>query len=348
MTLSYAVIGTGAIGGYYGGRLAEAGCDVHFLLRSDYAHVKAHGLSVKSVEGDFSLPNVQAYDNPVDMPPVDVVLVCLKTTQNKHLPELLPPIKEGGAILPLQNGFDIESSIEQILKERLEDVPTIFGGLCFICASKVGAGRIEHIDYGRLLLGEYMPAVSSQFAPVDLLKAIAVDFNRAKIATDITNDLPMARWLKLVWNVPYNGLSVVLNATTAEMMADSHVRELILALMREVVAIANAWGAQNDSLAEKAAKEKDDEETGFAEIDLESNVVERSLSDDIVEQMFEQTETMPAYATSMKLDFDRKSPLETDAIFRAPLEVAKALDVAAPAMTMLYQQLMFLDAQNRR
>jgi len=324
MTLSYAVIGTGAIGGYYGGRLAESGCDVHFLLRSDYGHVSAHGMVVDSVKGDFALQPVNAYSSAASMPPVDVALVCLKTTNNHLLPGLLPSLKPGGAVLLLQNGFGVEAAVEQIWREALERVPTLFGGLCFICAHKIAPGHIRHIDYGRLMLGEHIAAVSDQFAPVNLLKAIAIDFNRANIETDITNDLAMARWLKLVWNVPYNALSVVLNATTAEMMADEGTRTLILTLMQEVVSVANRWGEQNNKGEERA------------------------LSDDVIEQMFEHTETMPAYLTSMKLDFEQKRPLEIETILGTPLKIAKELDVAVPAMDMLYQQLAFLNARNLR
>ncbi|MEM6449440.1 MAG: putative 2-dehydropantoate 2-reductase [Cyanobacteria bacterium P01_D01_bin.105] len=328
MTLSYAVLGTGAIGGYYGGRLSKSGCDVHFLLRSDYAHVNANGIVVESVDGDFSLPDAKAYSDPVDMPPVDVVLVCLKTTHNQYLYDLLPPLKSDAVILTLQNGLAVESSIEERLKARMASVPTIFGGLCFICANKVGPGHIRHIDYGRLMLGEHVPAVSSQFAPVERLKAIATDFNRANVATDITHDLPMARWLKLVWNIPYNGLSVVLNATTEEMMADSEVRALIVTLMREVVVIANAWGQAN------------------AKVSIQAEAEDRALSEDVIEQMIEHTETMPAYLTSMKLDFDQKRPLELESILGAPLQIAKSLGVSAPTITMLQQQLTFLNARN--
>lgn len=76
--LKYAVIGTGAIGGYYGARLQQAGCEVHFLLRSDYAQVRENGLIIESISGDFALPEVNAYSDPAQMPPVDVVIVALK------------------------------------------------------------------------------------------------------------------------------------------------------------------------------------------------------------------------------------------------------------------------------
>lgn len=320
MSLRYAIIGTGAIGGYYGARLQQAGCDVHFLLRSSYDHVKKHGLQVESVDGDFELPQVNAYNNPADMPPVDVAVVALKTTQNSNLPELLPALKEGGAILSLQNGFGVEAAISEKLEEKNTSVPTIVGGLCFICSNQIAPGHFRHLDYGRILLGLH----SQPCVPTPLLEKIAADFAKANVQADTTDDLPMARWRKLVWNVPYNGLSVVLNATTAAMMADRGVRSLIATLMQEVVTTANAWG------------------------ETLSPGCDRRLPPDIIDSMLAHTEEMSPYRTSMKIDYDEKRPLEIEAILSNPIRVAHEIGIAVPSMTMLQQQLVFLNIRNRR
>ena len=92
MTIRYGIIGTGALGGFYGGMLAKARREVHFLFRSDYEHVRKNGLRIDSVNGNFHLPEVNAYQNSQVMPLCDVILVCLKTTGNHHLPELIKPI----------------------------------------------------------------------------------------------------------------------------------------------------------------------------------------------------------------------------------------------------------------
>ncbi len=321
-SLRYAIIGTGAIGGYYGARLQQSGCDVHFLLRSSYDHVKAYGLRIESVAGDFELPQVNAYNDPADMPPVDVVVVALKTTQNRNLPELLPALNEGGAILSLQNGFGVEAAIvRQIEQQNIS--ASIFGGLCFICSNQIAPGHFRHMEYGRVLLGvhnqQHQPC-----QPTALLKEIAADFTQANVQADTTDDLSMARWQKLVWNVPYNGLSVVLNATTAEMMADKGVRSLIITLMQEVVTTANAWG------------------------EAVSPGCDRHLPTDIIDRMLAQTEAMTPYRTSMKIDYDEQRPLEIEAILANPVEVGYALGINVPTMTMLQQQLAFLDSHNRK
>jgi len=92
MAIRYGVIGTGALGGYYGGMLAKAGQDVHFLFRNDFEHVCKNGLQVDSVNGDFHLSVINAYHRTQEMPVCDVILVCMKTTGNHILPELIVPL----------------------------------------------------------------------------------------------------------------------------------------------------------------------------------------------------------------------------------------------------------------
>lgn len=220
----YGVIGTGAIGGYYGARLVCAGEDVHFLLHSDYEYVKEHGLKVRSVRGDFELPRVNAYRSTADMPACDVVLVCLKSTSNGLLRELLPPLLHKDTIvLMIQNGLGLEADLQEVFPEL-----QIAGGLAFICSNKTGSGEIAHLDYGGLNIGSYSCRDLSR------LEEVAAVFNRADIQAKVL-DLELARWMKLVWNVPYNGLTVVLNTTTDHLMTHPVSEGLIRDLMLEVI-----------------------------------------------------------------------------------------------------------------
>jgi len=320
-SLRYAIIGTGAIGGYYGARLQRSGCEVHFLLNSDYDWVKTHGLRVASVHGNFELNDVNAYCDAAQMPEIDVAIIALKTTQNNQLSRLLPTLSEDGVILSLQNGYDVEADISAHLKENGVSVPTILGGLCFIGTNKVAPGCIVHTDYGHIMLGAYHKT-GQRCSPTPLMRQISADFAHANVEVQAMDDLPMARWKKLVWNVPYNGLSVVLNATTDVMMADAGVRSLITTLMQEVVTVANAWG-ESVSPGES-----------------------RSIAADIVENMLAHTETMGPYQTSMKLDYERGRSLEIEAILGNPIRTATQIGIPVPAMTMLYQQLHFLNRTN--
>ena len=306
----YAIIGTGAIGGYYGARLQQSGCDVHFLLRSDYDHVRSHGLIVDSVDGNVTLPQVHAYNNPAEMPPMDVVVIALKTTQNHHLPDLMPSLQDDAVVLVLQNGLDVEADISKLVPPE-----QIMGGLCFICSNKVGPGHIHHLDYGKIQLGAYSAAKQRRELTAAMVE-VADDLRKAKISIAVTDDLFMARWRKLVWNVPYNGLSVVLNATTDELMADEEIRKKIYTLMSEVITTGNAWAA---SLT-KSDSPCRDIPMGFAT------------------DMLEATARMKPYRTSMKIDFDQGRPLEVEAILGNPVRAAQQLGVTIPEMERLYAQ----------
>ncbi len=305
---SYAIIGTGAIGGFYGAKLQQAGFEVHFLLHSDYQFVRQRGLRVDSVWGDFTLDSLNVYNDVHQMPACDVVIVALKTTRNSLLTNLLPPVlKESGAVLMLQNGLGNEEAVAPIVGPA-----HILGGLCFICSNKVGEGHIHHLDYGTITLGEYAP----DYQPLGItatLRNIAGDFETAGIPIQFAEDLLLARWKKLVWNIPYNGLSVVLNARTDEIMGNEYTSLLCEQLMGEVVAVAAAYG--------------------------------REIPESFIQKMLDHTANMKPYITSMKLDYDHHRPLEVESIIGNPLQAAIAKQIPVPKIAMLYAQLNFINTQ---
>ncbi len=302
MPFKYGVVGTGALGGYYGGVLARAGHDVHFLFRSDYSFVREHGLQIDSVRGDFRLKPVQAYQKPADMPRCDVVLVCLKTTGNHQLPQLLRQIVHPQSLVILmQNGLGLEED----LAAQLPDV-YMGGGLAFICSNKIGPGHIHHLDYGKLILGSHKVADSA------LLTQVVADFQAAGIPVELATDLRQARWQKLVWNVPFNGMTVVLNTTTDRLMASDDTRELSRQLMLEVIRGANACGVP--------------------------------LKETLAQQMIEMTVKMKPYAPSMKLDFDHRRPMEIEYIYSRPVQTAREAGFEMHKVAMLEKQLRFIQA----
>jgi 2-dehydropantoate 2-reductase len=149
--MKYAVIGTGAVGGYYGGRLANAGLDVHFLMHSDYEYVREHGLQVDSCDGSFHLDSPNVYASTADMPKADVVIVALKTTRNHLLKELLPPLlHEETLVLLIQNGIGPEVELQKSFPNQY-----LAAGLAFICSAKTEPGRVNHQCYGSINIGNY-------------------------------------------------------------------------------------------------------------------------------------------------------------------------------------------------
>ena len=126
---SYAVIGTGAMGGLYGGLLARSGFAVHFLANSDAQHIAQKGLQVESPLGDFHLQNVNVYSDVSQMPSCDVTVVALKSTHNHLLSTILPvTTRDGGIVLVLQNGLDVEADSTRVVGEE-----RVLGGCCFLC-----------------------------------------------------------------------------------------------------------------------------------------------------------------------------------------------------------------------
>lgn len=305
---SYAILGTGALGATYGGRLAQAGFETHFLLRSDFDHVRRHGLRVDSCWGDFTIPNsgINAYGDPSGLPPCDVAVVCIKTTQNDQLATLLARcVKPGGVVLVLQNGLQPEMEAAALV-----GAGRVLGGLCFLCSNKVGPGHIVHLDYGHIHLGVYQPpSATGHVTPAaQHLAEVVEDFNAAGIETTGVDDLRLSRWKKLIWNLPYNGLSVVLNRTTDVMMTDPETHRRIERLMHEVQAAARA---------------------------VDSCVIE----DRFIEKMLSYTAKMKPYKTSMMLDHEAGRALEVEAIVGDPVRAAEAARCAVPEIARLYDEL---------
>jgi len=308
------IIGTGAIGGFYGLMLARAAFDVHFLLRSEYAVVSEQGLRVNSgVHGALHLHPVQAYAQAADMPPCDWLLVGTKSTGNVELAPTLAQVAAPDAkVVLLQNGLDVEDSLREHLPASLH----LLGGLCYIGVHRSGPGVVEHQALGRVNLGYHSgSAANDENRQKAIVEAGAALFHQAGIESQAMANVHQARWHKLVWNVPFNGLSVLLKAGTTNLMADASSRELIQALMAEVIQGAHACGHE--------------------------------IPASYAEQMFAMTETMEDYLPSMYHDYMHKRPLELAAIYARPLSAAKAAGCELPRMQALHQALSFIDRHNR-
>ena len=231
--MNYAVIGTGGIGGYYGSRLAQNGHDVHFLLHSDYAFVKEHGLQIDSCAGSFHLDRPAIYCDARDMPKCDVVLVCLKTVNNHLLESLLPPVVRNDTLVVLiQNGIGVEQDVQ----EKFPGLQ-LAAGLAFICSAKAGPGRIDHQCYGHINFGDY------SCRDDDALRRVADDFNAAGVQAGIV-EYNEARWKKAVWNMPFNGMTVALGTQTDMLLRNPSTRRLIREQMLEVIGAARHLGVK--------------------------------------------------------------------------------------------------------
>ncbi|MFJ4547315.1 putative 2-dehydropantoate 2-reductase [Pseudomonas sp. NPDC088885] len=306
------IIGTGAIGGFYGVMLARAGFDVHFLLRSEFSAVAERGLQVNSaVHGQMTLNPAQAYSSAEDMPKCDWLLVGAKTTSNADLaPAIIQAAKPDAKVLLLQNGLDVEDSLRALLPDSLH----LLGGLCLICVHREGPGLVTHQALGAVNVGYHSGSAIDDVARMAIVEQGAELFRTAGLDSQAMPNLHQARWQKLVWNIPYNGLSVLLGAGTTPLMADADSRAHIQALMAEVVEGAKACGH--------------DMPPGYAGF------------------LLMMTEKMPDYWPSMYHDFLHKRPLELEAIYARPLAAAKAAGCDLPRIEALYRNLSFIDRRN--
>ena len=229
---SYTVIGTGAVGGYYGAKLAAAGHPVRFLGRSDVGVLRREGLRVSSIDGELAVGPVDAYDDPAQVPPSDVVLVAVKATLPNPAAATLAQVDGGTtAVISLQNGLGVEADLEEAADGR-----PLAGGLCFIAANRTGPGRVEHLVGGTVTLAPHNGSAGGAVA------AVAADFLRAGVEATTIDDLVGARWRKLVWNVPFNSLTALLGRTPTELLAHPDGSALVRTVIDEVVAASEALG----------------------------------------------------------------------------------------------------------
>lgn len=228
---SVAIVGSGAIGLYYGGRLAEAGVDVKFLARSDFDRLSKDGLEVQSISGDFHLTDISVFKKPEEIGPVDLVIVAWKATANDLLSTVLPPLMHKSTqVLTLQNGLGNCERIAEIV-----GADRVFGGLCFVCINRIAPGTISHTAGGRMTIGKFSKNDST------IAETIARRFKAANIPATAVNDLAKAQWEKLLWNIPFNGLAVAEGGVTTDvLLADPKIEKEIRTLMREVITAAAA------------------------------------------------------------------------------------------------------------
>ena len=292
-----AVVGSGALGLFYGAMLQRAGQDLHFLLRRDLQAITAAGLQVRSIDGDFHLPEVAGYADTREIGVVDLVLVGLKTFANPALVDLVAPlVGPSTAILTLQNGL----GNEELLAEAF-GVDAVLGGIAFLCANRGAPGTVLHLGEGRIRLGEAGGGLSAR------ARELAGLFSQAGVPCDAVADLQRARWEKLVWNIPFNGLCALTGKDVTELLAHPPSARLVKDIMDEVVAGANR---QNLNAPLDGAR--------------------------LIANMLAMTRQMDHYRPSMMLDRLEGRPLELEAIYAIPLQRAKTRGASLPKVEMLH------------
>jgi 2-dehydropantoate 2-reductase len=298
-----AVVGSGAIGSYYGGKLAAAGSGVHFLVRGDLSEARRDGLRIRGPAEDIHISKINCHNSTREIGPCDLVLIAVKATSNMLIVDLIPPLlDEQTMLLTLQNGLGNE--------EFLAKHSGVQRVLCFICLTRPSRTEVQRHDYGHIVIGEYGGA------PQPRTHAVAAEFNRARVICSVTNNLALEHWRKLVWNIPFNGLSILAGgADTAAIRADKNLRRATIPLMEETITAAN--------------------QCGYA------------LTPDVLEEQIKRTETMGEYRPSTLLDWETGRPLEIEGIWGEPLRRASAAGAQTPRLEIVYALLKALDGARR-
>ena len=228
-----AIFGSGGVGGYFGGRLAQSGKDVTFIARG--AHLEAMlktGLQVDSIAGDFTLPKLNATDNPKQVGKVDYVICSVKSWQVPAAAKAMRPmIGPQTLVIPLQNGVEAPGQLIDVLGED-----AVIGGLCGLIAFRVGPGHIKHnganplIRFGRLD-GQADPRINE----------LSEVFNGCHgVKSSIPDDVNVAMWQKFMLVSPWSGVGAVTRAPIGILLQQAETRQMLLDAMQEIYNLALA------------------------------------------------------------------------------------------------------------
>ncbi len=302
----WTLVGPGAVGLYYGGRVAESGRKLSVLARSDAAVLETEGIRiamVNPVTGEtkerISAPLDMVATHAQDLGPCDCVLIASKSTVNEDLIVSLRAIVEPGhtVLLSLQNGM---GNAEFLAKHFPDNV--ILSGLCFVCVNRTEPGVVENYHPGRVEIG----SLEDRW-PLEASLVVEI-FNQAGIVTEHAESLDSALWRKLCWNIPFNGLSIAAGGiTTDKILAKPELVRQARALMEEVRAAAALAGHR--------------------------------ISERFIEGQFTVTEKMGAYKPSSLIDYLNQKPVELESIWGEPLRRGQKMGASMPELSALYDRL---------
>lgn len=303
-----AVFGTGGVGGYFGGRLAEAGEDVIFIARGDHLRaIKEKGLKVDSRNGDFVIYPAAATDTVSDVGVVDLVLVGVKAWQVPEAARAMKPLVGANTtVLPLQNGVDAASQLVDTLGPK-----SVIGGLCRIVSFVVEPGHIRHAGaMPSVIIGELDNRQSQRIATIEEL------FKRAGVEITIAKDIQVALWTKFLFIASFSGMGAIANAPAGILRTNPQWRTQMLQAMQEIYALAHARGI--------------------------------NLPPDSVDKVMAFVDALQDDATSsMQRDIAAGKPSELDAQNGAVVRMAHEAGIEVPTHALIYHTLRPLEDKAR-
>jgi 2-dehydropantoate 2-reductase len=287
-----AIFGSGGVGGYFGGRLAEIGEDVTFIARG--AHLEAMiktGLQVDSIAGDFTLNKLNATDTPKLVGNVDYVICAVKSWQVAAAAKAMRPmIGPQTLVIPLQNGVEAPTQLIEVL-----GADAVVGGLCAIIAFRTGAGHIKHNGANPLIRFGHLDGHADP-----RINTLSELFNRCHgVKSSIPNDVNVAMWQKFMLISAWSGVGAVTRAPAGVLLQQAETRQMLLGVMQEIYDLAHAL-----------------------EIDMPADSIQKTMA---------VLESFPANSTtSMQRDLADGLPSELDAQNGAVVRLAEEVGVDTP------------------
>ena len=231
--MKIAIVGTGAIGGWYAALLAEAGHEVHCLARSDFEAIRNDGLTIRNQGQERIVRVASASPDAAAIGPCDLVVITIKSTANLALPALVPPLLgPATVVLTLQNGMGNVEALAQLLP-----IERVVAGLCFVCINRLAPAVIDTSLAGYVRMAAATGSISAA------VETCVATFAAAGVDCQAEASLESVLWKKLCWNIPFNGLSIAGGSITTDLiLANPLLNERAYALMKEVQAAAAARG----------------------------------------------------------------------------------------------------------
>ncbi len=306
--MKIAIFGTGGVGGYYGGLLAQKGYDVTFIARG--AHLKAirgNGLQVKSIHGDFHVNPAQATDDPASVGTVDLVIFCPKTYHTDEAArQMRPMIGDKTVVMSLQNGVDAAERIGNVI-----GMEHVLGGVTQISSAIEAPGVVKQVSqFRRIIFGELDGSITARVGSIETA------LKETGIAVEVSDDILKALWTKLVFISAASGLGSLTRLAMGEYRSVPETRAMITGLMKEVEAVARAQGVR-----------------------LDADVVEKSLAF--------MDNAAPTIRASMQLDVEAGRRSEIESMIGVIGRKGRELGVPTPAADMIYASLLPNDLKAR-
>jgi 2-dehydropantoate 2-reductase len=303
-----AVFGTGAVGGYFGGRLAQAGEEVVFIARGEQLRaLRDRGLRVTSLKGDLIVQPVVATDDPSQVGVVDVILVGVKAWQVPEAAQALRPlVGPETVLLPLLNGVEAPSQLAAVLGAE-----PVLGGLCRIAAFVVEPGHIQHAG-----LEPYVALGELDNRPSERAERLREAFARAGVTAEIPPDIQVALWDKFLFIASFSGVGAVTRAPAGVLRTLPETRAMLEQAMAEVLAVARAHGI--------------------------------ALPEETIPKAMALVDSLPPGGTaSMQRDIMAGRPSELESQNGAVVRLGQQVGVATPVHAFIYGSLLPLELRAR-